>query len=153
EEAPQRASLQELRDDERRLAVGPDVEDHEDVRVVEGPRRPGLLLEAAQPVRVVADGGRQELDRHVAAQARVPRMVDLAHAAGADKAQDLVGSNALATRDAHASGLSRPILRRSGPPGVRQPWRNSRKAKRFAASFPARLRVSSGESRDSPDGS
>ena len=55
---------------------------------------PGLLLEAAQAIGVGGEGGRQDLDRDVAAEARVLGAVDLPHAARADGGEDLVGAEA-----------------------------------------------------------
>ena len=50
----------------------------------------------------------QDLEGHVAAQARVARAVDLAHASGAERPQDLVDAEARAGRDGH--GIARAIL-------------------------------------------
>ena len=69
--------------------------------MVEDPRGLGLLLEAAQPLRVLGERGRQDLDRDVAPEARVPRAVDLAHPSRADLREDLVGAEAGAGRDGH----------------------------------------------------
>ena len=38
-----------------------------------------LLLKATQPAGVRGDGGRQDLDRHVAPDARVASAIDLSH--------------------------------------------------------------------------
>ena len=61
--------------------VRAEVVDDEHVRVVEGAGGAGLLLEAPQPVGVGGERGGQDLDRDDAAEARVERAVDLAHAA------------------------------------------------------------------------
>ena len=50
----------------------------------------GFALEARQPVGVIRKRGRQDLDCDIAIEARVPRPVDLAHAAGADGGEDFV---------------------------------------------------------------
>ena len=63
----------------------------EDVGVVECTDRPCLLLEAAQVVRVNREGGGQHLDRDLAPEARVARAIDLAHAPGAERRDNLVG--------------------------------------------------------------
>ena len=51
------------------------------------------LLEAAQVVRVNREGGGQHLDRDLAPEARVVRAIDLAHAPGAERRDNLVGPN------------------------------------------------------------
>ena len=86
----QRLALEQLRDDVRRAVSRADVEDREDVRMVE--RRGGarLLLEAAQPIGIGRERGGQDLDRDLASEPRVARAVDLAHAAGAERREDLV---------------------------------------------------------------
>ena len=55
----------------------------------------------ASESRVVGEVLRQHLDRDVALEARVARAVDLAHAAGAERRQDLVRAEAVAGREAH----------------------------------------------------
>ena len=54
ERRAQRLALEQLLDDVRRTVVRPDVVDGGDVRVVERARRPRFLLEAPQPLRVLA---------------------------------------------------------------------------------------------------
>ena len=67
--------------------------------MVEGAGRARLLLEAPQAVRHRCEKrGRQDLDRDLAAQARVAGAVDLAHAARAEGGEDLVGPEAGAGR-------------------------------------------------------
>jgi hypothetical protein len=67
-----------------------DGEDGDDMRVVE--RRDGLGLpsEARQTVGVQREGIGQNLQRNVTKQSRVTRAVDLTHATGAERRQDLV---------------------------------------------------------------
>ena len=52
--------------------------------------RAGLLLEATEAIGVGGERRGQDLDGDVAAEARVPRAIDLAHAAGTNCADDLV---------------------------------------------------------------
>ena len=92
ERRAERLPLEKLLDDIGRAVVAPDVVDRGDVGVVEDPGRLGLLLEAAQAVRVLREGGGQDLDGDVAREARILRPIDLAHASGADLAEDLVGT-------------------------------------------------------------
>ena len=80
-------ALEELLDDVGSAVYRSDVVDGGDVRVVENARRLGLLLEAAQAVGVLREGGRQDLDRDLAGETRVLRAVHLAHAPGADLAR------------------------------------------------------------------
>jgi hypothetical protein len=56
------------------------------------PKSRRLLLEPAEPVRVVGHRRRQDLDGHVALQPRVARAVDLAHSARPERGADLVRS-------------------------------------------------------------
>ena len=60
-----------------------------DVRVI-GREELRLALEPAKSIRILGDPFGQHFDRHVALQPRVPRAVDLAHAARANGGEDLV---------------------------------------------------------------
>ena len=56
-------------EDERLHAFGPlDPVDRRDVRVIERGQHAGFALEAREPVRIVRKDGREDLDRHVAAE-------------------------------------------------------------------------------------
>ena len=98
-------ALEQLGDDVRGAVVLPDVVDRRDVRVVEEPRRERLLLETSHPLGILGERGREHLDRHVPAEARIPRPVDLPHAAGPERREDLVGTEASARlqREIHRS--------------------------------------------------
>ena len=61
--------------------------------MIEHPGGARLLLEAAQAVLVGGERRRQHLDRDLAAEPRVARPEYLAHAAGGDQIDDLVGAN------------------------------------------------------------
>ena len=87
----QRLAFEQLRHDVRGALVVTRVVDREDVGMVEQARGARLLLEAAQPVGVGREGGGQDLDRHIARQARVAGAVDLAHSSRAQERGDLVG--------------------------------------------------------------
>ena len=56
----------------------------------------GLALKPRDPLRVGGERLGQDLDRDGAIQLRVPRAVDLTHAAGAERRQDLVRAEACA---------------------------------------------------------
>ena len=67
----QRLSLEQLRDDERRIPVDANVVDGEDVRMVQSGGGAGFLLEAMKTIGVGREGGWQNLDRDVASQPRI----------------------------------------------------------------------------------
>ena len=54
----------------------------------------GLALKAGEPLAIVRDVGRQYFQRDVTFELRVPRAVDLAHAAGAQGREDFVRAEA-----------------------------------------------------------
>ena len=80
----QRRPIQQFHHKERQLAVLADVVDRTDVRVAQ--RRGGarLTLKAIDRARVLQQLGREKLDRHLPAQARVLGTIDDTHAAFAD---------------------------------------------------------------------
>ena len=57
-----------------------------------------FALEAREPIGVGRERVGQDLDRDVAIQLRVARAIDLAHPAGAERRQDLVGAEPRARR-------------------------------------------------------
>ncbi len=95
-----RLALEELGDEVRRTLVRADVVDRQHVRVVQGPGRARLALEALPPLGRGHVAG-QHLDRDVAAEAPVASAVHLAHSPGADRREDLVDAEASADRQAH----------------------------------------------------
>src|SRR5437762_6014087 len=54
----------------------------------------GLLFEAREAVAIVGDPGRQDLDRDLASELRVPGLPDLSHASGAERREDFVRAQA-----------------------------------------------------------
>ncbi len=104
EDRAQRLAFEELLDDVGRAVVLADVVDGGDVGVVQDAGGLGLLLEAAQAVGVGGEGGGEDLDRHVAAEARVLRAVHLSHPARADGGEDLVGAEPGAGCQGHRGG-------------------------------------------------
>ena len=89
----QRGPFQQLHGDEVLVALAANVVDGANVRVVEGGRGPRFALETLQRLRVPGDLRRQELEGDKAAQARVLRLVDDAHAAAAQLFQYLIMRN------------------------------------------------------------
>ncbi len=95
EPPPQRLALDALHHDVvRARPVGgfADVVDVDDVRVVEGGGGARLPFEPRQQLGIGARA--QDLDGYGAAEPRVARAVDLAHAAGSQAVDDLVGADA-----------------------------------------------------------
>src|SRR5262249_46148949 len=70
----------------------PEVVERNDVRVRERRHGLGLALEARERVGALGELGRENLDGDVAVQTRVPRPVDLAHPACAERRKDLEGA-------------------------------------------------------------
>jgi hypothetical protein len=71
------------------------------VRVLELREGARLALETLAQLGIGGDVGRQHLERHGPIQARVARLVDLTHAAGAGERLDLVGSDERAGGEGH----------------------------------------------------
>ena len=94
ERVPKRLPAEELGDQVRHGPLGADVEDGQDVRVIE--RRGGARLhfETAKAIRIRDELARQHLHRDVAPEPRVVAFVDLTHPAGAQQADDFIGSDA-----------------------------------------------------------
>ena len=103
----QRLPVEQLHHHELLAALRADVVEGADVRVIEARDHLRFALEALVRVGVGVGLVGQELDRHLAAEARVFRFVDDAHAAGAEPRQDLVVRNGLADHSDPVSGSSR----------------------------------------------
>ncbi len=97
----QRLALEVLHDEVLGLAFAVDVVERADVRMRDLRDRLRLALEALAQLRVRREVRRQDLDRDRALEARVPRLVDLAHPTGADRRQDLVGTELGSRRERH----------------------------------------------------
>jgi hypothetical protein len=76
-----------------------------DTRVIQCGERFRLAFEACDAIRVVGQMIREYFDRHIAAELRVPRAIDLAHAARAERGEDLVRAKASADGQRHESKL------------------------------------------------
>ena len=72
--------------------LAPDVIQGADVGVRQRRNRPGFALESAAPFGILGYVGGHDLDRDLAIEPRVARSIDFAHAAGADRREDFVGT-------------------------------------------------------------
>ena len=96
-------AVHELHRDVRGRVGRPDLMNRHDVGVVQ--RRSGarLLLEALATVGIGRELFRENLDRDFATQPPVARPIDLSHASGAQRDEDLVRSETRASRNCHRS--------------------------------------------------
>ena len=111
---------QQLRDYVRRTVVA-DVEHRQNVGMIQ--RRGGARfpLEARESLGIARERARQDLDGDVSAEARIAGLVDLAHAAGAQRRQDLVRAESGSRRKPHRTGGIVALLRgATGGTGDRQ---------------------------------
>ena len=110
-------ALDQLQDQRARAAGLLEAVDLGDVGVVQRGEDPGLSLEARQPVRVGGERLGQHLQRDVAVELRVAGAVHLAHAAGPERAGDVIGADPCSGRQGHdlqPSSVSRRGGGRSG---------------------------------------
>jgi len=78
-----------------------DVVDGKDVRMIQRGRRARLLLEPAHAVCVGREGWRKDFDGHITLKPRIACLVHLAHAAGAERRENLVRTEPSADRERH----------------------------------------------------
>src|SRR5207249_6484957 len=74
--------------------VRADVEDREQVGMIDCACRARLLLEATQPIGVLSEHRRQDLDGDLARDARIAGAIDLPHPARPEGRDDFVMTNA-----------------------------------------------------------
>ena len=86
----QRLALEQFEDDLSGPVLGTVVVDGEDVGMIQGGNRPGLLLEAVEAVEAWIAVGGDDLDRDVAAEAGVSGTVNLAHPSRPERGQKFV---------------------------------------------------------------
>ena len=103
--APQRVALEQFRHGVGHTAVATEIVDGEDVGMRERGDGLRLPLEPGQSIRIDRERFRQHLERHLTPKLCIVSAVDLAHAAGAEGRDDLVGADSAATRQAHRQGL------------------------------------------------
>lgn len=77
-------------------------EEGDDVRMVEPRDGSGLALESGAAVGGRRDGPGEDLDRHLATEACIPRPIDLAHPSRSERAGDLVGAETGARDERHS---------------------------------------------------
>ena len=90
ERLPERLPVEQLHHGKLQPVGTSKIEDGEDVRMGQRRDRPRLTLEASESVGIGRHSRGQDLDRDVAVQLRVMSLEHLAHAAGADRRDDLV---------------------------------------------------------------
>ncbi len=116
----ERLAFEKLHDQVVDLALASDVVKSADVRVGQRRDRLRLALEALAQLRVVRERRGQDLDRDGAAEARVPRLVDLSHPARADGRLDLVGAETGSR--CNAQGCAEPIPGQAPPLPLLLDW-------------------------------
>ena len=97
----QRLAVDQLHDDERNPIQPFQPINVRDVRMVERGQRLRFAGEPRQPIGIAGEGVRQDFQRDVAVQLRVPRAIHLAHAAGPDGAEDFVRTESHACGQRH----------------------------------------------------
>ncbi len=97
----QRLPLDQLHGQEVDAVGFVDGMDRDDVRVVEGGDGAGLALETGEALRVVGEVRGQHLEGDLAPELRVDGAIDLAHAARAERGDDLVVTETGARGEGH----------------------------------------------------
>ena len=101
EQSPERLPVEQLVHDVGHTLVRAHVVHGDDVGVIQGPGDVDLELESPEPVGTGRKGLGQDLDRDLPPDAGVPRTIDLPHAPGRDRGQDLVGPQLRTRIDCH----------------------------------------------------
>ena len=113
EKIAQRFSLHELhRDVGDRVGLA-DLVDRDDVGMIERGGRAGLLLEAREPVPILGNFSRQDLDRDFPSKPGVPGLPDLPHASGAKRRENFVRTEAASGCHGQAGMRIQPCARAS----------------------------------------
>ncbi len=86
----QRGSLDDLQHQRLRVAAVFETVDSADVGMAERRQHLRFALETGEPLGIVGERFRQDLQRDVAAKLRIPGAIHLAHAALANRGQDFV---------------------------------------------------------------
>ena len=94
-----------------------DAVDRTDVRMIEGREQAGFTLEPGETIGIRRKRRRQDLDRDVPSQLRVPRAIHLPHAAFANPRRDHVRPELLTDPDPPGPTVRHSrILRKAAPP-------------------------------------
>ena len=88
----QRLAFEQFEHEVLGVVLSADVVQAADVRVIERGDRLGLAREARAELRVTRQLRREHLHRDLAVQARIARLIHLAHASGTDQGEDFVGA-------------------------------------------------------------
>jgi hypothetical protein len=94
-------ALEQLGDEVGSSVVEAEVVDGDQIGVIERPRDPGFLLEAAHQLGAAGQRFVHHLEGDVPTQACVPSAVNLGHASGSERGEDLVGAEPAASSQAH----------------------------------------------------
>jgi hypothetical protein len=101
--------LEQFRNREKSALMNAGIEDRQDIGVRERSDGLRLPLEASTPIWVGRDRVGQDFNRHIAAEPRVARPVDLAHTPGAESGDYLVRAKACAGGEGQT-----PLIIRAG---------------------------------------
>jgi len=63
-----------------------------------------LLVKTAHSIKIMAEGGPQDLQRYIAPKTAITRAIDLAHPAGADGRKDFLRNNTVSGEVPYAAG-------------------------------------------------
>ena len=83
--------------------------DRPDVRMIQRREHLRFALEAGEAIGIARERVRQDLQRDLAIQLRVARAIDLAHAAGAKRGQDLIRAEARSGGQRHGTNWPRSV--------------------------------------------
>jgi hypothetical protein len=100
----QRLALDQLHDDRSEIAGVFDAVHRGNVGMIQRRQQFRLALKAGDAIGIAAHRLGQDFDRDVALQLRIARAIHLAHAAGADRVEDLERAKPRARREAHCAG-------------------------------------------------
>ena len=117
-------ALEQLRDHVGCPGFRAEVVNGEDIGMVECRGGQGLLLEPAQPIPILGNRFREDLDRNLAAKSGVARAIDFAHPARTERSEDLVRTQARAGGKGHLERCA--ILTPADPAYERSPCRMRR---------------------------
>jgi hypothetical protein len=111
----QRLALEVFHDEVIEIAVAPDVVDAADIGMLEMRHRLRFTLESLARFRRHARAADDDLDRDRSIQTRIARAIHLAHAALADRLDNLVGAESNAGGEDHSRSASAAASRNTSP--------------------------------------